>query len=97
MLVNFSNFLAMLGFVWAVGEVLIQALKNKLNIDKMLYSIIVFFSLGIFALFYDFISNKVSIDGIYVLNAIVFLVFSASIPMVGYDLLVELGKRIVKK
>ena len=97
MLVNFGNFILMLGTVWAVGEVLVQALKDKLKIDKMLYSVVVFVALGIFALVYDFVVNKVAVDGTYIMNAIVFVVFCAVIPMASYDIIVELIKRIVKK
>lgn len=96
MLVNFGTFTSMLFVVWAVGEVLVQALKNKLHIDKMLYSVIVFLVLGVFAIVYNYFVSPVKIEPIYIMNCIVFLVLCVLIPITGYDALVELIKRISK-
>lgn len=96
MLVNFESFIMMLGVVWVVGEVLVQALKNKLHIDKMLYSVCVFLALGIFALIYDGVANKITIQPIYIMNCIVYLALCVLIPLVGYDTLIDLIKRIKK-
>lgn len=96
MLVNFENFIVMLGVVWVVGEVLITALKDKLHIDKMLYSVCVFGGLGVFSLVYDGIANNVVINQLYVINCIVYLALCIVIPLVGYDTLIELIKRIKK-
>ena len=96
MLVNFEIFISMLFVVWAVGEVLVQALKNKLHIDKMLYSVIVFLVLGVFAIVYNYFTNPTPINPVYIMNCIVFLVLCILIPITGYDALVELIKRITK-
>lgn len=101
MLINFESFLVLLSFVWIVGEVLVQALKgvleDKFHIDKMLYSVITFFVLGIFAIVYDVVSQHITVDPVFILNCIVFLVLCVLIPITGYDKIVDLIKRLLEK
>lgn len=97
MLINFESFLVLLGFVWAVGEVLIQTLKNKLKIDNMIYAVIVFGLLGVFTIIYDIVVNCSVVNPTYIMNCIVYLVFCIIIPLSGYDTIIELIKRIGKK
>ena len=96
MLINFESFIQMLFVTWVVGEVLVQALKNKLNIDKMLYSIIVFVIVGAFTMVYNYFANPIIITPILIMNAIVYLILCVLVPITGYDTLIELVKRITK-
>ena len=96
MLVNIESFIMMLGVVWIAGEVLVQALKNKLHIDKMVYSVSVFGGLGIFTLIYDLVANGTIVNPTYIMNCIVYLALCILIPLVGYDTLIDLIKRIKK-
>ena len=98
MLIGFERFIPLIFVVWTLGEIFINIFKGKFkNLVNMLMSVIVFAVIAIFELVYDIVALKADVNAIYIMDAILYLILCEILPLTGYDLVVDLIKRVTKK